>query len=109
MKIANSNQLFDHVHSSTFDEQGAAAFAKKTGANVTPGDELRLYLDKSGAPAQAIISRSKAECAVAFNAQTGFLWGALIELGERAVLVGDGDPHVIIDLRDLSFTCERAS
>lgn len=109
MQIKNSRPLFDHIHTSILDESMAAAFSKKAGARLEPGDELRMYVDKDGAPAQAILSRSQGECAVAFNADSGFLWGTLVEIGERAMLVGDGDPHVIIDLQDLSYTSERVS
>lgn len=109
MKIKNSRSLFDHIHTSILDEAMAAAFSKKAGARVEPGDELWTYVDKNGAPAQAILSRKQGECAVAFNVESDFLWGALIEIGSRAVLVGDGDPHVIIDLQDLSYTSERVS
>jgi hypothetical protein len=109
MKIANSRSLFSHVHSSALDAASAAAFTKKAGARVGPGDELRLYVDKDGVPAQALLIRCKDECAVAYSEESGFLWGMLVEIGSRAILVGDGDPHVIIDLQDLSFTCERVS
>lgn len=109
MKIENTNPLFKHVHSSTFDKGSAAAFSKKAGARVGPGDELRMYLDEDGTPAQAILAREKSACAIAYNQRDGFMWGLLVEIGEKAWLVGDGDPHVVIDLRDLSFTCERVS
>lgn len=109
MKIANVNPLFKHVHSTIFDDGSAAAFSKKAGARVGPGDELRMYLDDDGTPAQAILAREKSACAIAYNPVDGFMWGLLVEVGEKAWLVGDGDPHVVVDLRDLSFAKERVS
>lgn len=109
MKIQNTKSLFSHVHSNILDDVTAAAFTKKAGARVGPGDELRLYIDMDGKPAQALLVRSSSECAVAYGETSGFLWGALVEIGGRAVLVGDGDPYVVIDLQDLSFTSERVS
>ena len=109
MRIANTKSLFKHIHSSTFDDNAAAMFSKKAGARVGPGDELRSYVDADGAAAQAILARDKAECAVAYNPRDGFMWGLLVEVEGRAMLIGDGDPHVVIDLQDLSFTVQRVS
>jgi hypothetical protein len=109
MTIKNTRSLFKHIHTSVLNEAEAAAFSKKAGARVQPGDELRMYADLDGAPAQAILSRTQQECAVAYTPKGGFLWGLLLEIGDRAILVGDGDPCVNIDLQDLSFTSERVS
>lgn len=103
MKTQNVHPLFDHVHTITLDEDAARAFSKKAGAPVRTGDELRMYLDKNGLAAQAILSRESGEGAVAYNDRDGFLWGALLEAGDKAYLVGDSNPCVMVDLADLRF------
>jgi hypothetical protein len=103
MKIRNKNPLFSYVHSVTFDEKSAREFTKKSKASVKPGDELRTYVDKDGLPAQAIIARSAGEGAVAFSERDGFMWGTLLEAGDKAYLIGEGDPCVMIDLSTLAF------
>lgn len=109
MTTENSTEMFKHVDTRTLDAKSAKAFAKKAGARVGPGDELRLYVDKNGRPAQALLVRRESSCAVSYNKGSDFLWGLLIEIGSRALLVGDGDPNVVIDLQDLTFKCERVS
>jgi hypothetical protein len=103
VKTKNVHPLFDHVHTLTLDENAAVAFSKKAGAAVKAGDELRMYLDKDGLPAQAIISRDSGEGAVAYNEKDGFLWGALLEAGEKSFLIGDSNPCVMVDLSNLAF------
>jgi hypothetical protein len=109
VKAKNIHPLFDHVHTLTLDEEAAQAFSKKSGATVNPGDEVRMYLDNNGLPAQAIVSRSTGEGAVAYNDKEGFLWGALLEGGDKCLLVGDGDPCVMVDLNDLRFWYQELS
>lgn len=103
MKIRNKHPLFDHVHTVTLDENSAAAFAKQSGARVKPGDELRMYVDKKGLSAQAIISRESNEAAVAYNEKDGFLWGILLEAGDKTFVVGEGNPSVMVDLHNLAY------
>lgn|GEM_PF-3857904 len=103
MKIRNKNPLFDHVHTMVLDEHSAPAFSKKSGASVKPGDEVRMYVDKRGLAAQAIVSRESNSGAVAYNEQDGFLWGVLLEGGDKTFLVGEGSPCVMVDLSNLAF------
>lgn len=103
MKARNVHPLFDHVHTVTLDDTTAAEFAKKSGAPVKPGDELRTYLDKNGLAAQAILSRQSNEGAVAYSSSSGFLWGILIEAADKSFIVGEGNPCVLVDLSDLRY------
>lgn len=103
MKARNVHPLFDHVNTVTLDEQSAKDFAARSGAPVKPGDEIRTYLDKNGLAAQAILSRQTNEGAVAYTSKDGFLWGALIEAGDKSFIVGEGNPCVLVDLADLRY------
>ena len=103
MKAKNVHALFDRVHTVTLDEEAAQAFTKKAGAPVNAGDELWMYLDKDGLPAQAILSRETGEGAVAYNDRDGFLWGTLLEVGDKSYLIGEGKPCVMVDLADLRY------
>lgn len=102
-KIQNVNPLFDHVHTITLDAAAAEAFSAKAKTKVSEGDEVRLYVDKAGKPAQAIVSRAKGEGAVAYNHIDGFMWGALVETGTQSLLIGEGEPSIVVDLHNLAY------
>lgn len=103
MKAKNVHSLFDRVHAVTLDEEAAQAFTKRAGTEVKAGDELWMYVDKNGLAAQAILSRESGDGAVAYNERDGFLWGKLLEGGDKTFLVGEGKPCVMVDLSDLRY------
>lgn len=107
MLVKNQNPLFKHLQTITLNPSSAEALSRRVHETVYPGDELRLYVDKDGCPAQAVLSPRENRAAVAYRSTTEFLWGTLQEAGGRCLLVGDGDPFVIIDLGDLAFTIHR--
>ncbi len=107
MHIENKNPLVTHHQTITLSRARAKTLSRRAQEKVFPGDELRVYLGADGSQAEAILSPREQRAAVRFPYSEDFLWGVLQELGDRRVLVGDGDPFVVIDLADLAFTLHR--
>lgn len=100
MKLISSKS-FTLLHKSILNEDGAKKYSVEAEAEIKPGDILITYADTSGTAAQSIIAQDGLAY-VNFNNGHGFFYGTLVSSDIASFLVGDGNPPIFVDLRDLS-------
>jgi hypothetical protein len=103
MRVENVQPLFTSYTATSITKRRAKQLTKLAEAEVLAGDEFRTYRDGTGRVAEVILAHRISEGAIRFHATGDFLWGALLVAGPHEYLVGDGNPYVMVDLRDLGF------
>jgi hypothetical protein len=103
MRVENVQPLFTSYTAKTITKRRATQLTKLAQGEVLAGDEFRTYQDGTGRVAEVILAPRIEQGAIRFNADGDFLWGALLAAGDHAYLVGDGNPYVMVNLRDLGF------